>query len=161
MWNPFKKKSVSISDPQIAQLFGFADQIYAGITVNPNTAMQHATVYSCVSKLTGAIGQMPIRVYNTQGKHRKLSDQYWTKSITKYPNGFQTTQVFLEQIVLHLCLHGNYYAIIRKNSRGKIIDITPVKPQNVNITISQGDIIYNITELETEIGEKKINCKNI
>ena len=154
VWNPFKKKSVSISDPQIAKLFGLANDIYAGITVNPNSAMQHATVYSCVTKLTGAIGQMPIVVYKNSDKTKEEAKEGWTKVLTFKPNEFQTVQQWLEQIVLHLCLHGNYYAIVTKNSRGKIVEILPVKPENVDIVVRKGDLIYRVIQHDTEIGER-------
>lgn len=153
---PFKKKqrAVSTSDPDIAKMFGLISDAVAGLEVNPDTVLQHATVFSCITKLTGAVGQMPVIAYKNNGARKTIAKEGWTKVLTKKPNDFQTTQQWIEQIILHLCLFGNHYSIVERNSRGKVIEFRPVKPNQVSINIRNGKLVYLINELESEAGQK-------
>lgn len=115
-----------ILDPSTFQGFSFSSRKFAGVNVNPNTALAHDTVFACVRDKAESIGQLPVLLRRTSGdKTETVKQGREYRIFTRRPNDFQTMQEFIEMIVAALELRGNFYAYISRNKYGNISEILP------------------------------------
>jgi HK97 family phage portal protein len=117
----------------------------AGVNVTEDAAMQIAAVYSCVRIISETVGSLPLMVYDrlpNGGKRRRVGD---TLHILLHdaPNDFQTAMEFREQMQGALCLRGNAYAQIIRDSRGFPIALIPLSPDAVTPRWVGSSIVYD------------------
>lgn len=109
-----------------------------------NAAGLSAT-YACVNLLAGTIGSLPLMVYrtNSAGVRNVARDHslYWL--LHDSPNYDQTALDFWEIMCAGIELHGNAYAQMEKASDGRIISLTPIRPDIVQVRRVNGEIEYS------------------
>src|SRR6185369_9992421 len=112
----------------------------SGIIVNPQTAMQAATVYACVQVIAQSIGMLPCCMYRKreQGALEEATDHALWDLLHDQPNEYQTSVEFFEMMALHLCLRGNGYAFINRLESGKIQELLPLHPDVVRTEMKTG-----------------------
>jgi HK97 family phage portal protein len=115
------------------------------MNINQKTEL-NAIVSACIKIIAETVGKLPCYLYqvNEDGEHRILQHKN-LDVLTRYPNDMQTTQDLLEMIIWHLCIDGNFYAVINKTKQGVIADIQPVQfPSSVSIQVVNRRIEYHI-----------------
>ncbi|MGY3860223.1 phage portal protein [Aeromonas lacus] len=125
-----------------------ADLMSAQVPLTP--IQRQITVQSCVRILAETIGKLPARIQRSNRFGKELIHKHKMLDVlTRYPNDYQTMQEFLEMVVTHLCLDGNFYAfIVRAEDKAdsNIISLIPVEvPNAVSPVLVQGKLIYRIT----------------
>lgn len=120
----------------------------SGIIVNPQTAMQAATVYSCVQVLAQSVGMLPLNVYTGKpdgSKNEARNHPLWS-ILHDQPNDYQTSVEFFEMMIMALCLRGNAYAFINRAKSGRVVELLPLHPDMVR-TEMLGDFTlrYHLT----------------
>ncbi len=119
----------------------------SGIVVNPQTALQQATVYACVKVLAESIAMLPCVLYRTDGRSRAPALDHPVHELLRYqPNDWQTAVEFWEMMVASLCLRGNGYAFPNRTRSGQVIELLPLHPDMVNVTMQTGfRLNYQVT----------------
>ena len=111
----------------------------SGIIVNPQTAMQAASVYACVKVLAESIGQLPFNTYRIGPAGKQLAiDHPLYELLAWQPNDYQTSVEFWEMMATHLNLRGNAYAYITRTRSGRIVELLPLHPDTVTVTMQDG-----------------------
>lgn len=143
-WFKFGRKSGEvvqvISTPR--QLLEFLERgqlVSSGVTVNAQSAFDHMPVFACIKVLSESVGQLPLHLYRRKANLREKADDlplYW--ALHAQPNEYLTSQEFWEMCVAHLCLRGNFFALINRGdpALSKIaptIELLPMSPDAVTV----------------------------
>lgn len=133
----------SMSPEEWWREFGSASTSAAGITVTQATALQVATVLSCVSIRAEDIAKMPAHVYRPSAKGgRQIVKDHPLERLLQRPNNFQSRFEFMEQMQVAQLLRGNAYAVIIRDGRGRPTDLIPVNPDRVSIYEAPGGQVF-------------------
>lgn len=120
----------------------------SGIIVNPQNAMQAAAVYACCKVLAESVGMLPLCVFQRGAGTSKApfkSHALW-ELLHHQPNEYQTALEFFETLVLHLCLRGNAYAYILRTRTGRVVELIPLHPDMVMVTMNaQNQVEYRVS----------------
>jgi len=104
----------------------------AGIPVSSETAMRHATVYSCVNILSRVMAMLPVHVMRKSGKNREIAEDFYLYQLLHdMPNEWQTSAEFMSMLINHVSLRGNFYALKTRGPNkisGDIREIIPLAP---------------------------------
>lgn len=112
----------------------YSDDVYAafgvdpdGSVVTPESSMRVSAVYACVEKLCGGISTLPINVYQTDGKDRKLlkRNALWYM-LNEEPCKDFTASSAWDNVVINNCLRGDGFILIRRRMDGSIRDLLPL-----------------------------------
>lgn len=89
----------------------------SGARVNTSTALGVSTVYACTQILSGAIGRLPIKLYQKTAKGREeVTDHPAAELLSKSPDGIRTAMQFKQANEAGACLRGNYYSRIIRDA---------------------------------------------
>lgn len=134
---------IKLPIPTPTQYLGNWADIDAGIIVDRETALEISTVFACFYQLANDVGQIPLNVYQYTKTGRDKAP--WTregKAFKNGPNAYQTTQDWIEQIMLHLLWYGDYYAQIFRVG-GYLDQLAPVEyPLTVKTQIIAGRQVH-------------------
>lgn len=104
------------------------------LTGGNNSNLQIVTVYACVRVIAETLGMLPISLYDTTDKNKiKLADHPLTRCLSISPNDYQTSAEFMEYLATSICLEGNFYAQIIRNSDGQVCELWPLDPYSVGV----------------------------
>jgi HK97 family phage portal protein len=120
----------------------------SGVIVNPTNAMQAMAVYSCVKVLAESLGMLPFILGREalNGDMTPAKDHPLFELLRWQPNDYQSAVEFWEMIVVHLCLRGNAYAYVLRARSGRIVELIPMHPDMVNVTMNaQNEVVYQAT----------------
>lgn len=120
----------------------------SGIVVNPQTAMQAATVYACIQVLAQSIGMLPFHLYqkNKDGSKQLAESHSLYALLHDQPNDWQTSVEFFEMLVASLCLRGNAYAYVNRTASGRVVELLPLHPDMVRVNMGTGfKLTYQVT----------------
>ena len=118
----------------------------SGVVVNEVTAMQLATVFTCVFVLSRDIATLPLIVYKREGKKRTpaFGTPYYNL-ITKRPNPEMTAPVFWGAWYACAILTGNGYAEIQWGPDNTPVALWLINPRTVRPRRIDNDLIYEVT----------------
>lgn len=132
----------------------------SGFTVNDRTAMAVSTVYACLSKIAGAVLQLPVQHYRygPQGQREPIvphRDLWWL--LNEQPHARWTSAAWKEWIVRCVALRGDQFTRIVRGSAlsgGEIVGFEPLHPDQVVVRrvvdATVGDIlVYDVTDRVT------------
>jgi len=116
----------------------------AGIIAN---VLGISAVWACVNLLAGTIASLPLMVYQTRAGVREVArDHALYRLLHDSPNFDQTAVDFWEFMQAALELQGNAYAEISKTNTGRIVSLTPIRPDLVSVRrLRDGDLEYTWT----------------
>ena len=127
----------------------------SGVNVNADTALTHAGVYACAKILAESVASLPVSLYITESDvTRELRNDTRTRLIGSEPSELYTSFDFRSTAMLHLALHGNFYAEIKRdgNMRPKELRIIE-NPNWVRPELdSTGMLWYRIFDVQTSAG---------
>lgn len=111
-------------------------------------ALGIAAVWACVNLLAGTIASLPLMVYRTDGTARTVAKDhplYWR--LHDSPNHDQTAVDFWEFQQAALELQGNAYAVKELGRDGRLLALTPVRPDLVTVRRRpDGNLEYDWSE---------------
>lgn len=132
-----------------------APQSDSETAVRFDTAMSVSAFWASSRLLSEAVAGMPIKCFtiSSDSNVKVPNPDYdlW-KLLNFKPNRRQTRTEFFEQIMLNLVVHGNSFVAIDKTARGKIISLTPIPADQVEVILMEdGDLVYQYSTLNSEI----------
>ena len=141
-----KKQSTITTSQQLQEALGVGWSTPAGITVNPAQAIKFAPVFQCIRVLAESIGMMPLHLFSEQqGVKSKAFNHPLYSLLHDAPNDFQTNQEWLEMMIAHLGLRGNFYCWINRVN-GEVRELLPLNPDSVKPKQHNNwDITYQVT----------------
>ncbi len=121
-------------DDWVRALKGYYETV-SGQAVTADTAMRLATVNACVRIIAETVASLPLHVYQRldNGGKQRASDHPLYELLHSRPNPWQTSFEFREQMMTHLLLRGNFYAVKLYHGDLIIDDLIPLNPDNVNV----------------------------
>jgi HK97 family phage portal protein len=126
-----------------------------GRRVNADTAMQQATVFTCVRVLAESFAILPLRMYRPKvgGRGRtEVKDHWMVRLLTRQPNRFQNPFEWAEMLQGHVALRGNAYCEILEDGQGGIAELLPLHPDRVRVEqLVSGDYRYAYTDPNGEL----------
>lgn len=147
---PKKKALQAVSDraggwwPVVREYFAGSWQ--ANLTIDRDTVMSYSAVYACVSLISQDIGKMRVKLVQKQpsGIWMETTSPAFSPVLRK-PNHFQTRVKFFEYWITSKLVHGNTYALKRRDNRGVVIALYLLDPTRVTPLVSDsGDVFYRL-----------------
>jgi HK97 family phage portal protein len=133
----------------------------SGYAVTDKTAMQVSTVYACLSKLSGAIQQLPVNKYRFDANNdREMSarDSLWWM-LNESPAPAWTAASWKEWIVRCVALRGDQHTEILRSrigsSYGVVIGFKVHHPDNTQVRRNPADLsrlVYDVMDASTGKG---------
>lgn len=118
----------------------------SGATVNEDTAMRYAAVYTAVRILSEVIGMMPCHLMvNENDTARKAVENPLYRVLYRSPNEWQTAFEFWRHVMVCLLLRGNFYGYVNRNSNKQVQEIIPIHPDRVKVEMTDNyELKYSI-----------------
>ncbi len=118
----------------------------AGVNVTADTALAVSAVYACVKVLAETIASLPLMLYERKGDGKEPASKHPLYPLLHdAPNDLQTSFEWREDLVAHIALRGNTYNQKVESGSGKLIELIPLNPLNMNPVVKDGKIIYEYT----------------
>ena len=127
-----ERKTTDISDYTWANLFPMLNA-KSGVIVNIDTALRVSTVLACARVIAEGCAQLPLQFFEKVKDGKKIYTGPEVDVLTREPNDWMTPFEVKEQMTIHAVLSGNAYAYLGRNSSGKLVEIIPLTPGNVNV----------------------------
>lgn len=119
----------------------------AGKVVTPDTVLQLATAWSCVRLLSETIATLPLGVYERKGDAKTTArGEPLYELLHDSPNADQTAAEFWEGQVACLCLWGNGYAEKDVGATGRLVSLTPMRPDLMTVSRRDGRRVYRYSD---------------
>lgn len=147
MWRGFRT-ALSLLSPS-AWKAAFAGTSSSGKTVNASSALTLSTVWACVRLVSGTISSLPFMVYQDgPNDSRKIFKAHPLYGILHdSPNADQSALDFWQFMCVSLELWGNSFARITRGRGGKIVALTPIRPEIVQVRrTADGSIRYRYVD---------------
>lgn len=128
-----------------ADVFMPLSDTQSGVLVNETLALNLSAVYACVQVLSQTIGSLPLIVYQrtADGKARVIKHPLY-RVLHDAPNPEMTSMSWRQAMLLHLCLWGNHYSEIERDSGGNPVALWPITPWRVNLKRVDGQLVYGV-----------------
>ena len=107
----------------------------SGVAVDEDTALRISSVYACVKVISETIASLPLKLHKRKenGDTEKAGHHPLFCLLADTPNNEMTAFTFTELMMTNLLLWGNAYALIRRNRRGEIVELYPLKAKNMTV----------------------------
>lgn len=113
----------------------------------PQDVLAFSAVFACVTKIAGDIAKMRLKLVQEQddGTCKELNGNTPYRAVLERPNHYQNRITFVQNWTISKLLHGNAYALKRRDSRGIVTALYPLDPQRVTPMVTdQGDVYYRL-----------------
>ncbi len=119
-----------------------------GGSVSPSQAERMAMVYACVRVLAESVAMLPLVLYEqlpNGGRERAISHPLYTL-LKDLPNPEITSVELRMAMMRHLALYGNAYAQKVRNGSGRLLELWPLRPEQMEIKRApDGSLVYEYT----------------
>lgn len=117
---------------------------HSGSVVTHQSALQVAAVFACVSLIAGAIGSIPLQVYQRRpdGVRERDDNHPLLPRLCLEPSPMVSALVFWETLITDMLLDGNAYAVIDRDLNGRVRRLIYVKPDSVSVRLVEGELSY-------------------
>ncbi len=122
----------------------------AGRIVTPDSAMRVSAVFACVRVLSQSVAQLPLILYRKTGNGAEPAVDHPLYSVLRNAfNAEMTSQDGREMGMNHLCLRGNSFSQIQRDSLGRAVGLWPMHPDYVVMQRDDatGELEYRYTPL--------------
>lgn len=109
---------------------------YSGKTVTVDSALGLVPVYNAVSQIAGAVGCLPLVVYQRNGEERKRAEGHPTwQLLHEEPNPEMAADELWELVESHVDLWGNgfLFKVARPGTEGLTEQLWPISPDRVQV----------------------------
>ena len=117
----------------------------AAVPINFDTAMQTSAFWAAARLTAETVGNMPLKAFkiDENGSKTIVTDNKVWRVLNFQPNQYQTRNEFFETLMLNLCVTGNFYGLIQKDSDGDLVGILPLMSSQMDpILMDDGSIVY-------------------
>ena len=123
----------------------------SGQAVDPSTAIQSATVYSCISLISDSIATMPLKTFRKTAEHREPTNPpLFLDNVNGMPNPECDGFTWMHRTINSLTLYGNsYWLITARDRNGFPSEVFNLHPDDVVIERKNGKAIYIFNGKET------------
>jgi len=123
--------------------------------ITPDGAVQLAAVWACVDLLSRTMALLPCDVFawDEDGKRHVDTKCNLHFLLALSPNAQMTAYDFWQTMTMYWALRGNAYALIRRNRDGTAYSLSPLNPDQMNVLVQNGKIIYQYYDRNQEIKE--------
>lgn len=130
-----------------------------GLSISQGTAMAVSAVYACVRCRSEDVARCTPRLFRKDATGKRVQikpdDELKSRPVGPAlartffnPNEVQTWFEFAEQMQGAHLLRGNAYSVIRRDSRGQLVDMIPVNPDAVlMLEAFDGQLFYNVNRI--------------
>lgn len=119
-----------------------------GNAVSPTTAEAMAMVFACVRVLAESVAMLPLVLFEEQpggGRQRATAHPLYPL-LKDLPNPEMTSVELRMAMMRHLALYGNAYAQKVRNGSGRLLELWPLRPGQMEIKRApDGVLIYEYT----------------
>ncbi|WP_411340319.1 phage portal protein [Sphingopyxis sp. J-6] len=100
-----------------------------------NDAMKVAAIFACVRIICGSVSTLPFQVKRRVDERTRAdaSDHGLNAVINRRPNRWQKPAQFKSMMQAHVLLRGNAYAAITRGVGGRVIALTPLHPDRMQV----------------------------
>lgn len=126
---------------------GGSSDTAAGVLINENSAMRVAAAWRCVNILSGTIGTLPLDLVRrvSETERQPAAGHPLRRVLTVKPNQWQTPSEFRRQLMVHLLLRGNAFAV-KVMAADRVLALIPVHPERVEVEqLDDFSIIYRVS----------------
>jgi HK97 family phage portal protein len=128
--------SISYKDVPLSAYDGTAGQEIS-TAFGAETALKSPAAYRSITLLSGVAANMPVAVKRRRnGAREDATDHPLWNIITRRPNSWQTSQEFRRQLMMHVLLRGNGYAM-KAMAGNRLAGLIPLMPDRM--TVKQRD----------------------
>ena len=108
---------------------------HSGVNVDEDTALKISAVYACVKVISETVASLPLKLLKEEenGDMAKARHHPIYSLIADCPNNEMSAFTFREMLMTNLLLWGNAYALIRRNRKGQIVELYPLKSKNMEV----------------------------
>lgn len=127
----------------------FAGAWQQNVEIKTDSVLAFSAVFSCITLIAADIGKMRLKLMEMDGNGiwEETTSPVLT-SVLRKPNHFQTRIKFLEYWITSKLIHGNAYALKKRDSHGAVTGLYLLDPRRVTPLVSdEGDVFY---ELKTD-----------
>lgn len=114
-----------------------------GVNVTGNNVLGYAPVWSCVNKIAGHIGYLPVHLYERERanpkKVRVYDEHVSYYAIAVEPNQFMTPQTLKESMASDALIYGNGRAWIQRDGNNMATGFIPLPANRTTTIIAQFD----------------------
>lgn len=113
----------------------YAGSTYTGRSVSVQSALGLVPVYAAVSQIAGAVGSLPLVVYERAGEYRERATEHraW-RLLHDEPNPEMAADEVWEIVASHIELWGNAFLYKKRDSLGIVRELWPISPSRVGVT---------------------------
>ena len=125
--------TTNLTIEELTSLLGVRSTSAAGVAVTPDSALRVATVYACVSLISGAISSLPFGIYERVGNSRNEAEHDYWWMLNESANEDMTAATAWEYMVAARLFYGDAYArLLRPSPRSnRVIGWVPLHPLEV------------------------------
>lgn len=128
---------------------GYGARNPAGVRITHDTALQSTVVLACARVLAESVAGLPLHLLKrlADGGKEIARENPLYGILHDAPNSWQTSFEWREQMMLHLCLHGNAYCEIVPGTAGAVTQLLPLHPSRMKVEqIENGRLRYKYRE---------------
>lgn len=160
----FRRKSYTLDSADVYAMLAAGNENGTGVAVTDESAMSVATVYACIAVLSESVAQLPCHLYTgagTDNRERATGHRLYSL-LHDAPNEWQTAFEFWEQVVTHIGLNGNFYALKGfVGARGQeLAELFPLLPSRVLVKERSDSSPYYVVS-DGKGGEKEFGPNEI
>ena len=146
--NVLENPSVSLTSPAAWGWLSGGHGSDSGEIITPYTAMMVSTVAACVKTISESIASLPLVIYERSNNGRQVAYGHSLYHLlADAPNDEMSAFTFWEWVTVSLCLHGNGYAQIQRDSQGAAIALWPLLANlTTPVRMLDGSIAYRTTD---------------
>lgn len=126
------ERAVTLTNPSDALRDAFTGgSSYAGKRVSVDSALTLVPVFSASSMVAGAIGGVPMKVYNSKREEARSSRQW--RILHDEPNDEMAADELWELVAHHLLLWGNSFSLKERDSLDIVQKLWPIRPSRMTV----------------------------
>lgn len=140
-----RRSTLMTPDNWMWEAFG-ASRTGSGVDVSPESAMRLGAVWAAVRLLSETISTLPLHVYQRgDAGLGQRADTNRVSLLLANPTPMVSGMQFREVLQAHLLLWGNAYAAILRNGAGEPVELVPVLPQFVRVSLTASRrLVYDV-----------------
>ena len=132
------------SSPMFGGLWGGGAETSSGVVVTPSTALTLSAVWACVRVIAETTAGLPLGVFRRDKDSRKPLPQHAAANVFRGPNPNMNGLTYREVLLNHILMWGNSYSEIIRDESGRVTELWPLHPQNVDPEVIDGKLQYTV-----------------
>ena len=133
-----------MNNSPLFRFFNNTDMQRDEVQVTQENALNFDTVYACINVLSDDVAKLPFKTYKKgeDGAIEQIKDNDVHRMIRVRPNEQMTPFTFVKLMMTDVLMHGNAYALIVRDAKGKIQEILPLTSTITQPYMHKGKLYY-------------------